>query len=97
MVEPGDEEWEDLISGFPRLAGERSVVILEIDRITDSCGFGVPVYEYRRERTQLPDYARRKGAPGIEQYKAEKNRKSIDGLDGLARFDGHEQREPTTT
>ena len=90
VVEPGDAEWEELLAGFPRQPGERSVVILEIDRIADSCGFAVPVYEYRHERTQLTDYARRKGAKGLERYKAEKNRKSIDGLDGLERLAGVE-------
>ena len=73
----------------PRQPGERSVVILEINRIADSCGFGGPVY-YRHERTQLSDYARRKGPLALEKYRAEKNRKSIDGLDGLARLPGEE-------
>ncbi len=62
------------------------MIVLEIDRITDSCGFAVPVYEYRHERTQLTNYARRKGPVGLEKYRAEKNRKSIDGLVGLARL-----------
>ena len=88
VVERGDAAWKELVAGFPRQPGERSVVILEIARIADSCGFAVPVYEYCRERTQLTDYARRKGATGLEQYKAEKNRKSIDGLDGLGGLAG---------
>jgi hypothetical protein len=46
--------------------------------------------QYRKERTQLTDYARNKGPAGLEQYRAQKNRKSIDGLDGLERLDGHE-------
>ena len=90
VVEPGDTEWQELLAGFPPQVGERSVIILEVDRIADSCGFGVPVYEYRQERTQLTEYARRKGRAGLERYKAEKNRKSIDGLDGLARLEDDE-------
>jgi hypothetical protein len=86
VVEPGDPEWEELLAGFPPQPGERSVIVLEVDRIADSCGFAVPVYEYRHERTQLTDYARKKGREGLEQYKAQKNRKSIDGLAGLARL-----------
>ena len=66
------------------------MVILEVDRIADSCGFGVPRYEYREERDQLTNYARRKGPTGLERYKAEKNRKSIDGLDGLRRLEDTE-------
>ncbi len=83
VVEPSDPEWEDLIGGFTQQPGERSIIVLEIDRIADSCGYAVPVYEYRHERTQLTDFALRKGPDAMEQYRAEKNRKSIDGLDGL--------------
>jgi hypothetical protein len=90
VVEPGDTKWKELLARFPPQVGERSVIILEIDRIADSCGFAVPVYEYRCERTQLNDYARRKGPDGMEKYKAEKNRESIDGLEGLARLAGAE-------
>ncbi len=66
------------------------MVILKVDRIADSCGFAVPVYEYRQQRTQLTDYARRKGRVGLERYRAEKNRTSIDGLPGLQRLEGQE-------
>jgi hypothetical protein len=88
VVEPGDPEWDELLAGFPPQPGARSVVILELNRIAESCGFAVPVYEYRRERTQLTNYARRKGRTGLERYRAEKNLKSLDGLDGLARIEG---------
>jgi Pyridoxamine 5'-phosphate oxidase len=90
VVEPGDTEWDELLAVFPPQLGERSVIVLEIDRIADSCGFAVPVYEYRRERTQLTEYARRKGRSGMEKYKSEKNRESIDGLEGLAGLAGAE-------
>jgi Pyridoxamine 5'-phosphate oxidase len=86
VVEPGDAEWEGLLAGFPPQPGERSVIVLEVERIADSCGYAVPLYEYREERTQLTSYALKKGLAGLERYKAEKNRKSIDGLDGLGRL-----------
>ena len=86
VVEPSDPEWNELIGGFAQQPGERSIIILEIDRIADSCGYAVPVYEYRSERTQLTDYALRKGPAAMEQYKAKKNRKSIDDLDGLRKL-----------
>jgi Pyridoxamine 5'-phosphate oxidase len=90
VVEPGDREWDELLDRFPRQPGTRSVVVLDVDRIADSCGFGVPEYEYREERDQLTQYARRKGPAGLERYKAEKNRESIDGLVGLSRFEATE-------
>jgi hypothetical protein len=96
VVEPGDPEWDDLIAGFPRQPGARSVVLVTVDRIADSCGFAVPLYEYRGERTTLLDWAGRKGSEGLEHYRAQKNSKSIDGLDGL-RSAHHSDRGVTGT
>jgi hypothetical protein len=90
VVEPGDAEWDGLIVGFPSYPGTRSVIVLELDRIADSCGYAVPEYEYRRDRTQLTDWCSRKGPSGLEQYRAEENRRSIDGLDGLRRLGDQE-------
>jgi hypothetical protein len=83
VVEPGDPDWDGLIARFPEYPGARSVVVVDVERIADSCGFAVPLYEYRGERSQLIDYARRKGPEGLERYKAQKNRVSIDGIAGL--------------
>lgn len=82
-VEPGDEEWGRLVGLFPELPGARSVVLVELERIADSCGYGVPVFELAGERAQLPAWARRKGEEGLARYKAQKNRESIDGLPAL--------------
>ena len=83
LVEPGDGEWEGLIAHFPEYPGVRSVVVLDVERIADSCGFGVPLYEYKGERSKLLDYAEKKGPEGMDRYKAQKNKESIDGLEGL--------------
>ena len=61
VVEPGDADWDGLIAGFPEYPGVRSVVVMDVERIADSCGYAVPLYEYRGERTQLIAYAERKG------------------------------------
>ena len=83
VVEPGDTEWVGLIARFPEYPGVRSVIVVEVERVADSCGFAVPLYEYRGERSQLVAYAEKKGPEGMEQYKAQKNRASIDGIAGL--------------
>jgi hypothetical protein len=83
VVEPGDAGWEDLIARFPDYPGVRSVVVVDVERVADSCGFAVPRYEYQGERSQLIAYAEKKGPDGMEQYRAQKNRTSIDGLGGL--------------
>jgi hypothetical protein len=83
VVEPGDPGWGGLIAEFPEYPGVRSVIVMDVERIADSCGFAVPLYEYQGERSQLIDYANKKGPEGMEQYKAQKSRASIDGIAGL--------------
>jgi len=65
---------------FPAVPSGRAIIIVSIHRISDSCGFGVPLYRYERQRSQLPDWAARKGEDGLRAYQAEKNRRSIDDL-----------------
>jgi hypothetical protein len=82
-VEPGDPGFGDLLPLFPELPGARSVVLVSLEKISDSCGYGVPLYRYEGERSQLLEWAQRKGPAGLTQYRAENNRTSIDGLPGL--------------
>ncbi|MDI1442782.1 pyridoxamine 5'-phosphate oxidase family protein [Polyangium sp. 6x1] len=68
--------------GPPR-GGERAIVRIEATRISTSCGYGVPLYEFVGERTQLADWADRKGPEGMREYMEKKNLTSLDGLPGL--------------
>ena len=90
VVEPGDGDWDALIAHFPEYPGVRSVVVVEVERVADSCGYAVPLYEYRGERSQLIAYAEKRGPEGMEQYKAQKNKVSIDGIVGLRSAGGDE-------
>jgi hypothetical protein len=85
-VEPADAGWSELAARFPDYASARSVIVLDIDRVADSCGYGVPTYVYQGERTQLIDWGDRQGPDGLARYKSEKNRASIDNLPGLRHF-----------
>ena len=60
--------------------GARQIVLLEVDLVQTSCGFGVPLYDYRGERPALVRWAEAKGAEGLEAYRREHNAQSIDGL-----------------
>ena len=82
-VEPGDAEWADASAAFPALSGVRSVIVVEVERIADSCGYAVPLYEFAGERGQLCAWADNKGEEELRRYRAQKNRTSIDGLPGL--------------
>lgn len=83
-VVPGDDRFAGLVARFPSRPGIRSVVVVDVDRIADSCGFGVPVMRHEHDRSQLDAWAERQGPDGIVRYQAEKNARSIDGLPGLA-------------
>ena len=82
-IEPGDPDWDSLVGHFPTYQGVRSVIRIRLDRIADSCGYGVPLYRFEGERSQMIDWATRKGDDGIAKYKKKENRLSIDGLPGL--------------
>ena len=65
----------------------RTVVRVDVERIADSCGYGVPLMDYVGERSNSRRWAEGKldkeGPDALEQYKAEKNTVSIDGLPAL--------------
>ena len=60
--------------------GARQMVRLDFDLVQTSCGYGVPLFDYKDERPQLDDWARAKGVDGIEAYWREKNQVSLDGF-----------------
>jgi hypothetical protein len=72
-----------LIGLFPGYPGARSVIRVDVERIATSCGYAVPLMDYRGERSTLVEWAERKGRDGIAAYHAETNAASIDGLPGL--------------
>ena len=83
-VEPGDAAFARLRAAFAGAApGVRAIVRIEVTRISDSCGYGVPLMRFEAEREQLGEWAARKGEAGLETYKREKNAASIDGIPGL--------------
>ena len=71
---------EDPTRPFTRMPGARQIIVVDVERIQTSCGFGVPLYDFLGQRDMLPGWAEKKGAAGIEKYHREKNTTSIDGL-----------------
>jgi hypothetical protein len=68
---------------FPALTGARAVVTVELDRVSDSCGYGVPKMALVEQRDRLLTWARSRGASGLAEYRADRNASSIDGLPGF--------------
>lgn len=76
-----DREYNELIKLFPNTPGARQVIEMEVDLVQTSCGFAVPLMDYKEDRTILKDWAQNKGQQKIEAYWEEKNTKSIDGFE----------------
>ncbi len=83
VLQPGDAEFDTLRAQFPDMPGSRAVIRISVGRISDSCGFSVPEFTYKGERSQLLKWAERKGEEGLEEYARENSRESLDGLPGL--------------
>jgi len=79
VVECGTPEFAELKQHFPQHDGMRSIIVVEISRISDSCGFGVPLLEFKSQRQQLPAWSRKLGAEGLKTYRKQRNELSIDG------------------
>jgi hypothetical protein len=79
-VLPGDHEWNELSNQFTILPATRQIIVADIFKVKSSCGFGIPLYDYKDERDHAFKWAENKGEAGLEEYKKEKNRISIDGL-----------------
>lgn len=85
VVAAGSDEFASLAPRFAREpgVGARSIVVVEVSRVADSCGYGVPLMAFEQHRPTMDQWATRKGPDGIRDYWSEKNLESIDGLAGL--------------
>lgn len=83
VIEIGHAEFGDLESLFSKIVGIRSFIRIHLTRISDSCGYGVPLYDFREHRSQLRQWAERQGEEKVAAYRREYNLRSIDGLPGI--------------
>ena len=79
-VTKNDQSFAKLAAYFPDLPGGRQVIVIEVEQVMTSCGYGVPEYELVRERPTLRKWIDNRGLEGIDAYQHEKNVESIDGL-----------------
>ena len=75
-------------------ASRRAIIVVDLDRIADSCGYAVPMMELTQERDVLVRYDEKKSAAELAAYRAEKNAVSIDGLPALAARDSFVTADP---
>jgi len=92
VVRRGSEAFDELFDalGFDSPSIEessRSIVRVAVTRVSDSCGYAVPLMSHEADRDHLRLWAakrlRRDGPEAFESYQGEHNAASIDGLPGL--------------
>ncbi len=83
VMTAADAAFDELRSHFPAYAGTRAIIRIQVSRIADSCGHGVPLYEFQSHRDTLTQWAEKRGVEGMKEYHATRNHTSIDGLAGL--------------
>lgn len=83
VVLPGDAVFDEVVTKHPTHPSTRAVVVVDVERVSDSCGFGVPVMDVVTERDLLRLGAEKRGPAGLATYRAERNAVSIDGLPGF--------------
>ena len=82
-LEPQDKDFHHLRAQFPVEPAGRAIIRVALERISDSCGYGVPLLAFEQERSQLSDWSSRKGTEGLVEYQKKNNSASIDGLAAL--------------
>ena len=71
---------EVLVEPDPGAEGVRAVIRVHVDRISDSCGYGVPRMDFVAPRPQRELWLERKTPVGVRDYVRERNDRSLDGL-----------------
>ena len=91
----GDPRFDELAARFeaPVVPAVRSVIDVEVTRISDSCGYSVPFMQFIGERTMLADVNSRRSDATIAERRLRSNTLSVDGLSGLADSPGQEHYE----
>ena len=76
-------EFQAVSSLFPQYFGHRAIVRALLTRISHSCGYGVPRYDYAGDRDTLMRWSESKGPEGLRRFQRQNNVRSLDDLPGL--------------
>ncbi|HTW14542.1 MAG TPA: pyridoxamine 5'-phosphate oxidase family protein [Nocardioides sp.] len=75
-----DADFAAWAARFPENAAARAVIVVDVERVSDSCGYALPLLSLDEERDLLTPNMERRGPDGVVAYRVQKNRTSIDGL-----------------
>ncbi len=82
-IEPTDADFAERRAHFAEGRSARAIIEIAIERVSTSCGYGVPLLRYEGEREDLDAWCERKGPDGIRAYQIAKNARSLDALPAL--------------
>ncbi len=83
VIAPGAVDFEELLGLFPPQPGVRCLIRVHAERISSSCGYGVPLMDFKERRKALPMWAEKRGSDGVIEYQRVNNARSLDGLRGV--------------
>jgi hypothetical protein len=77
---PSNDHWNTYAGLFEVYESTRQIIVVDVDLVQSSCGFGVPRYEFIEHRDIHFSWAGQKGPQGLSAYIDENNLTSLDGL-----------------
>ncbi len=83
VIEPHDDQFAELLAEFPPQPSSRNIIEVSVGRIIDSCGYGVPLYDFQKDRDSFDNYYGSKTDESIAEFRQTRNASSLDGLPGL--------------
>jgi predicted pyridoxine 5'-phosphate oxidase superfamily flavin-nucleotide-binding protein len=84
VILPDDEDFDSLAALFDRSElGVRAIIRIDVTRVSDACGFGVPLYDFQAQRDQMANDLKSVGRDRFVEQFTEMWATSIDGLPGL--------------
>lgn len=73
-----DSEWSDFVNLFPDYPGKRQFILVDVDLVQTSCGFGVPLFDFVDYRDNLTIYWEGLGPDGVNEFWKKHNQISLD-------------------
>jgi hypothetical protein len=85
VVLAGSAEFTELRHRFgkERVVGQRAIIVIDLDRVQDSCGYAVPIMQFVEDRAVHDLHQQKKGPAEYEGRGHLKNPTSIDGLPAI--------------
>ncbi|MEG3617016.1 pyridoxamine 5'-phosphate oxidase family protein [Magnetovibrio sp. PR-2] len=80
VITANDEQWDEFSNLFPPLSGTRQIMVVDVHKTQESCGMGVPKFDFVEDRDALVKHWDKNGDDFVRDYWGRKNSESQDGL-----------------